>query len=414
MIVPSIDLMDGKAVQLKQGKDKMLERDNPLELARQFDRIGEIAVIDLDAAMKKGDNNDVIRKICGFADCRVGGGINTIERAKELISFGASKVIIGSKAFEDDRINHQFLGELARAVGIEHIIIAIDAREREIVTKAWTHGTGLQLFDVARDLEQYASEFLFTCVEKEGGMQGTDMATIEGLKKLAHAKITAAGGVTTMDEIRQLAQLGVDAQLGMALYTGKLDLYDAFIESLNWKSELIPTITCDQYGQVLMVAYSNKDAIRKTLSDGSMCYFSRSRNKLWVKGETSGHVQKFVRYRSDCDQDALLATVEQTNVACHTGSYSCFGQKKFSLTELYDVINERFANPKPGSYTATLSDEKVREKLMEEAQEVVEAETYDEIVWEAADVLYFLLSLMAKSNVEFEDVVNELRRRRRK
>lgn len=413
MIIPSIDLMNGKAVQLKQGKEKMLEREDPIDLAREFTKYNEIAVIDLDAAMGKGSNDEIIRQICGVADCRVGGGIKDIQRAKELISWGASKIIIGSKAFENDQINHGFLKALSSSVGKQRVIIAIDAFEGEIVTQAWQHRTGLKLFDVVKELEAYASEFLYTCVEKEGGLQGTDLEIIQKLRQETDLQLTVAGGVTSLDEIRKLAALGVDVQLGMAIYTGKIRLDDGFIESLNWKSELIPTITCDEERQVLMLAYSNKESLKKTFETGKVWYYSRSRNRLWLKGETSGHVQQLIKIRTDCDGDALLATVRQTGVACHLGTYSCFGDKKFSLQELYDVIRDRFDHPKPGSYTATLTDKKVREKLLEEAEEVVIAKTKDEIIWEAADVLYFLTTLLVKSGVEIEDVLNELRRRRR-
>ncbi|MDZ7400628.1 MAG: bifunctional phosphoribosyl-AMP cyclohydrolase/phosphoribosyl-ATP diphosphatase HisIE [candidate division KSB1 bacterium] len=413
MIIPSIDLMNGKAVQLKQGKDKMLEREDPIDLAREFNKFNEIAVIDLDAAMGRGSNAEIIRQICGVADCRVGGGIKDIQRAKELISWGASKIIIGSKAFENDQINHEFLKALTSGVGKQRIIIAVDAFEGEIVTQAWQHRTGLMLFDVVKELETYASEFLFTCVEKEGGLQGTDLEIIQKLRQATDLQLTVAGGVTSLDEIRKLAALGVDVQLGMAIYTAKIRLDDGFIESLNWKSDLIPTITCDDEGQVLMLAYSSKESLKKTFETGKAWYFSRSRNRLWQKGETSGNVQELIKIRTDCDGDALLVTVRQKGVACHLGRYSCFGDKKFSLQELYQVIKDRFDYPTPGSYTATLTDKKVREKLLEEAEEVVIAKTRDEIIWEAADVLYFLTTLLVKSGVEIGDVLNELRRRRR-
>lgn len=413
MIIPSIDLMSGKAVQLKQGKQKMLERDNPIDLAKDFNRYNEIAVIDLDAAMGTGNNNDLVKQISSIADCRVGGGIRQPERARELISWGASKIIIGSKAFENDQINHEFLASLTSTVGRQQVIIAIDAFEGEIVTQAWKHKTGLKLFDVVKELEQYAAEFLFTCVEKEGGLQGTDLETIEKLRQATNNQLTVAGGVTTTEEIRKLAKLEVDVQLGMAIYTGKIKLDEAFIESLNWKSELIPTITCDVEGQVLMLAYSNKASLYKSFETGKMWYFSRSRDQLWMKGETSGHVQDLIKIRNDCDSDALLTTVRQQGVTCHQGSYSCFGNKKFALNKLYEVVKDRFENPQPGSYTATLTDKKVREKLLEEAEEVVIAKTKDEITWEAADVLYFLTVLLAKSGVTINEVLNELRRRRK-
>lgn len=413
MIIPSIDLMNGKAVQLKQGKEKMLERQDAIGLAREFNKYNEIAVIDLAAAMGRGHHSEIIREICGFADCRVGGGIKDVHRAREVISWGATKIIIGSKAFENDQINHEFLRELTSAIPKQRIVIAIDAFEGEIVTQAWKHRTGLGLFEVVKRLEAYCSEFLYTCVEKEGGLQGTDLETIEKLRQATDLQLTVAGGVTTIDEIRKLAALGVDAQLGMAIYTGRIQLADGFIESLNWKSDLLPTITCDEAGQVLMLAYSNRESLKRTFETGKMWYFSRSRNRLWQKGETSGNVQEMIKIRNDCDSDALLATVRQKGVACHLGSYSCFGDKHFNLNELYDVIKDRFAHSKPESYTATLTDKKVREKLLEEAEEVVIAKTKDEIIWEAADVLYFLTTLLVKSGVAIDDVLNELRRRRR-
>lgn len=413
MIVPSIDLMDGKVVQLRRGREKVLERDDPLQLAEEWDRFGEIAVIDLDAAMARGSNHEIIGEICKRAECRVGGGIRSVDRARELLSHGAVKVIVGTRAFEDDSINHQFLREMASAAGRERLMIAIDADGQEIVTEAWTHRTGLRVFEVIPHLEQYASSFLFTCVEKEGMLLGTDMETIRKLASSTESSLTVAGGITSQYEVVSLARMGLDAQLGMALYTGKIDLAEGFVDSLNWRTDLIPTITCDQQGQVLMLAYSSRDSLRRTFQTGKMWYFSRSRETLWMKGESSGHLQRFVRIRSDCDRDALLATVAQKGPACHLGSYSCFGDRRFTLQELYDVVRSRFEQRTTGSYTASLTPTLVREKLIEEANEVAEAEGRDQIVLEAADLLYFLTALLARDGVELDDVIWELRRRRR-
>lgn len=411
MVIASIDLMDGKSVQLIGGKEEALQRENPVQLAREFDRFGEIALIDLDAALRQGENRNLIKKICNFAQCRVGGGIRTVEEAREIVSYGAGKVIIGSMAFDNRKINTDFLKVLARAVGKERVIVAVDTLNGEIVCNGWRCPTGLPLFETAQKLEPYVSELLFTCVEREGRVQGSDMEAIRKLRDVFPKPLTAAGGVRSLQEIEELAKIGVDVQLGMALYTGKIKLDEAFIVSLNWKQSLLPVITVDRTGQVLMLAYTNRQALEKTLATGGMWYYSRSRQKLWRKGETSGHVQKLLRLRVDCDRDTLLAEVEQTDAACHLDRYSCFGDRRFSLPELYEIIGRRFANPVPGSYTATLNDKKVREKLLEEAGEVVEAKTRDEVVWEAADLLYFLTVLLQNQGVCIHEVLMELRRR---
>jgi phosphoribosyl-ATP pyrophosphohydrolase/phosphoribosyl-AMP cyclohydrolase len=414
MVIASIDLMDGIAVQLQQGKEKVFERENPVELAAEFDRYGEIAVIDLDGAMDKGDNLEIIKRILKKGECRVGGGIRDINKAKELISFGAKKIIIGTTAFENDRVNHEFLKEISDAVGKIRLIIAIDAINDEIVTQGWKHKTGLNLFEVVLQLNNYCSEYLFTCVEREGMLSGTNLEIVKKLKSLTHNKITVAGGVSSISEIKEIARLHFDVQLGMALYTGKINLIDAFVESLNWRRDLIPTITQNYSGEVLMQAFSSKESIRKSFETNKMWYFSRSRNRLWMKGESSGNIQTLIRLRADCDRDSILSTVKQVGAACHTLSFSCYGDRKYSLYELYEVIKNRLENPIPNSYTASLDDKLLAEKILEEAKEVIEAKEKENIIWEAADLLYFLSVLLAKNGIELDDVLFELNRRRKK
>jgi len=168
-------------------------------------------------------------------------------------------------------------------------------------------------------------------------------------------------------------------------------------------------------GQVLMIGYTNTEALAETFKRGNVCFHSRSRNKLWMKGETSGNVLKLIRLRADCDRDALLATAEPAGPVCHTGAWSCFStDRNYSWEYLLDIISERFRNPKPGSYTATLDDALVREKIMEEAQELCDAKNREEIIWEAADLLYFASVLMARSGVSVKDVLDELDKRHKK
>lgn len=210
--------------------------------------------------------------------------------------------------------------------------------------------------------------------------------------------------------------MGCDVQLGMALYTGVVNLKDSFINCLDWQKTdgMIPVIAQSVNGQVLMMGYANKDAFEKTFDTGKLTFFSRTRNTLWTKGETSNHFLDVVKLRADCDRDTVLATVVPNGGACHTGSFTCFGSdpdEKSSMERLYATISERFANPRPGSYTATLNDKRVREKVMEEAEELTEAEGKEEVVWEAADLLYFVSVLMYKEHVNWQDVYDELDKR---
>ncbi|MBU0628951.1 MAG: 1-(5-phosphoribosyl)-5-[(5-phosphoribosylamino)methylideneamino] imidazole-4-carboxamide isomerase [Nanoarchaeota archaeon] len=226
MIFPSIDLMNGKVVQLVQGKkeNKKLEIDDVLGVARKFSKY-QIQVIDLDAAMGSGSNLSTVKVLCSKFPCRVGGGIRTVERAKELIKAGAKKIIIGSAAFKSDgTIDVLFLKQLNKVMGKEKIIIAIDSKDGKVVVKGWKESTGADPVKVVKELEKYCSEFLYTYVDKEGMMQGTDFSTLRKLKYATSNEITAAGGISSMDEINRLERLGVNSVLGMALYTGKINL----------------------------------------------------------------------------------------------------------------------------------------------------------------------------------------------
>jgi phosphoribosyl-ATP pyrophosphohydrolase/phosphoribosyl-AMP cyclohydrolase len=430
MVIASIDIQNGKVVQLKQGEELILQRDNAGELAQEFDRFGEVAVIDLDAAMGKGSNIEMIKPLLRKAECRLGGGIRTPEQAKELVSLGARKIIVGSNAFRDPAkkgagadggefaVNAAFLEAISKKIGRERLIVAVDARAGEIVVDGWKTPTALDLFGAAKAVEPFAGELLFTCVEREGTMTGIDLAPVRKLRGTVSCQITVAGGVSTLAEIEEIAALGCDVQLGMALYTGKINLADAFAVSLNWKkdqSSLLPVIVQSPGGQVLMTGFTNKEALAETFKRGNVCFHSRTRDKLWMKGENSGNILKLIRLRADCDRDALLSTAEPAGPVCHTGAWSCFANNRdYSLQFLQDIIAERFRNPAPGSYTATLDDELVREKIMEEAKEICEAKTHDEIVWEAADLLYFSTVLMTRAGVTVQEILDELDRRHKK
>ncbi|MBE6355362.1 bifunctional phosphoribosyl-AMP cyclohydrolase/phosphoribosyl-ATP diphosphatase HisIE [Treponema sp.] len=431
MVIASIDMKDGHVVQLKNGKDLVLQRDDADALINEFNMYGEVAVIDLDAAMRNTDekgntpNTKLLKSLLHKGNVRVGGGIRDVKKARELISLGAEKVIIGSAAWNSERtsdsdpiLNTQFLEELCSAIGKQRVIISVDAINGKIAVKGWKETVNISLIEGAKEAQKYASELLFTCVEKEGCMQGTDMEQVKALREAVSCRVVAAGGVNSLEQISALEKMGCDVQLGMALYTGAVSLKDAFISCLDFEKTngMIPVIAQDERSsQVMMMGYANKEAFEKTFATKKLTFFSRTRNCLWTKGETSGHFLEVVKLRADCDRDTVLATVRPIGGACHTGSWTCFGSdpdERSTLERLYGTIAERFANPKPGSYTATLNDKRVREKVMEEAEELTDdAETKEDIIWEAADLLYFVSVLMYKEGVNWQDVYNELDKR---
>jgi phosphoribosylformimino-5-aminoimidazole carboxamide ribotide isomerase len=218
MILPCIDLMDGKVVQLVQGRDKALEGDAPLEMLRKFAAFPEIQVIDLDAAMGKGENSALVELLASRAKCRIGGGVRTPERARKLIEQGAYRIVVGTAAFTP------MIEEIATAVGPERILIALDSKHGKIVVKGWQEATDFTAEDVIQRLEPFCGGFLCTYVDKEGMMQGTDLNWFRRLRAATKHELTAAGGITTIEEIRALQAMNVHAALGMAIYTGRLDL----------------------------------------------------------------------------------------------------------------------------------------------------------------------------------------------
>ncbi len=224
MIIPCIDLMGGKVVQLVQGREKALEGDSPLEMLRKFSAFPEIQVIDLDAAMGNGANDELVQLLASRAITRVGGGVRTVERARSLATQGAHKIIVGTAAFHASGADFGLLHALRDAVGKERLIVALDSKHGKIVVKGWREATRFAAEDVIRSLEPYCSGFLCTYVDKEGMMQGTDLDWFRRLRAATSLELTAAGGITTMEEISALRDMDVHAALGMAIYTGRLDL----------------------------------------------------------------------------------------------------------------------------------------------------------------------------------------------
>lgn len=317
MIIPSIDIMDGKVVQLKQGKEKVYENSDIDKVIERYRIFPEINVIDLDSAMGKGSNKELIKKICKEIECNIGGGIRNLEIAQEYIEAGAKSIIVGTRA------NKEFLSKLPK----EKVIVALDVKDGKIAVKGWQELEEKNIYERMKELENYCRKYLVTNVDVEGLNSGTNLKFFESLVGKTKNDIMVAGGITTISEIKYIHKLGLDQVLGMAITSGKLNIIDCYIEIMDFEKQngLIPTIVQDMdTREVLMLAYSNKESIKNTYELNLATYYSRSREKMWTKGETSGNTQKIRKIYLDCDSDTLLFLVSQKGVACHRNKRTCF------------------------------------------------------------------------------------------
>ena len=318
MLIPSIDLYNGQAVQWRQGKEKVLARDDVFELLDQFSLFGEVAIIDLNATLGEGSNQDLIVQLLRKRRCRVGGGIRDVATAKGWLDAGAEKVILGTAA-EPELLKH-----LPR----ERVIAALDARDGEVVVDGWRTGTGKTVVERMKELSGYVGGFLVHFVEMHGLMAGTHLERVQAMVEAAGtARLTVAGGITTADEIAHLDRMGVDAQVGMALHTGRLDLAEAVTAPLtsDRMDGLWPTVVVDEHGVALGLAWSSLQSVQAALDSGEGVFRSRRRG-LWRGTEKTGKAQELLRIDLDCDRDSLRFMVRlHGDDFCQNHTHTCFG-----------------------------------------------------------------------------------------
>jgi phosphoribosyl-ATP pyrophosphohydrolase/phosphoribosyl-AMP cyclohydrolase len=408
VIIPSIDIMDGQAVQLVGGRDRALDAGDPMAVAERFAIVGELAVIDLDAALGRGDNRAIVEQLVRRYPCRVGGGIRTVDAALDWLDRGARRVILGTAATP----------EVLRELPAHRIIAALDGIDGELVVRGWTERTGTSVLDRLAELRHLVGGFLVTFVEREGRLGGSDLAAARAVVDAAGGTpVTMAGGITSPNEVSSLDDMGADAQIGMAIYTGRMTLADAFMAPLrsDRPDGLWPTVVCDEHGSALGLVYSNADSLRAAIDQRSGVYWSRSRRELWRKGDTSGSIQQLIRIDVDCDRDALRFLVRQTGSGfCHLDSWTCWGPDS-GLHALERRLSDRLSTSDYGSYTSRLAGNPalLAAKLSEEAAELAATKSRNDVVWEAADLVYFTTVALARSGVPWSEVLHELDRRGR-
>jgi phosphoribosyl-ATP pyrophosphohydrolase/phosphoribosyl-AMP cyclohydrolase len=408
MIVPSIDIVAGRTVQLVGGREQVLDAGDPIPWLERFGVVGDVAVVDLDAARGIGSNRALIAKLCARGDVRVGGGIRDYEVARFWLDAGATRIVIGTAAEP----------ALLRRLPRDRVIVALDADEGDVVVEGWTKRTGRSIESRLAELRELAGGFLVTFVEREGRLGGTDLERSARIVALAgDARVTIAGGVTTPDEVAALDRLGADAQVGMALYTGRMSLGAAFVAPFisDRGDGLIATIVTDALGGAFGLTWSSRETMAEAVESRTGVYCSRRRGR-WVKGQTSGATQALVRASADCDRDAVRFVVRQQPPGfCHTGSESCWGTTS-ALAALGRTLATRVRSPNAESYSTRLLSDRalLASKLREEAEELALAVTREDVIHEAADLIYFTLVRAAASGVSLPDIDAELGRRSRR
>ncbi|WP_196805046.1 bifunctional phosphoribosyl-AMP cyclohydrolase/phosphoribosyl-ATP diphosphatase HisIE [Butyrivibrio sp. VCB2006] len=423
----SIYLKDEKAV--KSLTDSTVICDDPASLASEYSNggIDEIIVFDLSANGNDKAHEkalDIIKDICKASDVPVvgAGNVKRMEDIKKLLYAGCKKACLN---FSKEG-NVEILKEVSDKFGKDKIVICFS--DSQSVT------------DNKDEICKYAGELI--CVRFEGldktvlpeiGLPVTVLENNTSIEKpyLLFSDSPVVYGISG-DIINQNIKSISDYKetcIDIGIDINRLVPNFSFADLKKNSDGMVPVIVQDyRTDQVLMLAYMNEEAYNKTLRTGKMTYFSRSRNELWIKGETSSHYQYVMSLTADCDLDTILAKVKQIGVACHTGSYSCFfneiASKDYSeknpqkvLDNVFGVIQDRKVNPREGSYTNYLFDkglDKILKKVGEEATEMVIAaknEGSNEIVYEMSDFLYHMMVLMAEKNVSWEEITDELSRR---
>ncbi len=224
MLIPSIDLMGGRVVQLQQGERLAITSDDLDGWIEKFSVFQIVQLIDLDAAMGRPANDALVRRVAAALPCQVGGGVRSIDRAEELIAAGARRVILGSSLFNDRGINRSRAEAFAEAIDPDRLIGAIDSRAGKVVVNGWKTPIAISPEEAARGLEAYVGTFLYTHVDTEGLMTGLNLSAVQSVQAATKRRLIAAGGIRSREEVDQLHAMGIDAVVGMAIYTGTMEI----------------------------------------------------------------------------------------------------------------------------------------------------------------------------------------------
>lgn len=349
IVLPAIDLKDGKCVRLVQGDyaTAQVVAADAVETARQFEAQGArwLHMVDLDGAKSgRPKNQDIVFDVRKNVNMHIeiGGGIRDMDTVEFYLEQGIDRVILGSAALKDKSFVKSAIERYGRKIAI-----GIDCMDGKVAAEGWLDQSEVDYIELAREMDALgASYIIFTDIRQDGTLNGPNLTMLEKINNAVGCNIIASGGVSNIKDILNVHGLGLYGVIaGKAIYSNNLDLRVAVIASQKMshkkpknkaeiddnleryfrKSDLIPAIIQEEStGKVLMMAYMNRESLEESMHTGYTWFYSRSRQQLWNKGETSGNRQKIISITADCDDDTLLVKVVQSGPACHTGNHSCF------------------------------------------------------------------------------------------
>ena len=347
--------------------------------------------------------NNLLKKICSVAECYLMMNSPNFETIKSVLQMGVKKVIIPEKEVKN----------IGQNISKKVIIARITLQKMSLLNSNLTK-LKEELEEIINRVNSYCSGFLIDYDDDINNDKGTLLEIIKIISSFNQNSITFLDPDSKIT--KELERNDVNPLISTKDILEEKEMIKIFLSVLDFQKPkgLIPTIVQDEHNQILMLAFSSQDSLTQALVQKRGIYYSRSRKSIWIKGETSGNYQTLYRARYDCDRDSLLFIVSQSGDACHLQRYSCFGNKEFRLSDLYEIIQNRILNPVANSYTSNISkDERlIIEKIREESNEVINYTDDNNLVWEIADLFYFILVLMAKKGIKLQDILNELWSRR--
>lgn len=421
--IPCIYLYKGNAV--KNFSDSTIIDTNPVALGKFYsdNNADELIVYDMsDSDAEHEEALDIIKAICNEAEIPVigAGNVKRMEDVKKLLYAGCKKAALNySKPG-----NVEITEEVSKKFGKEKIAACVTEAETIVRNEAL--------------IEEYIEEIIL--VKEKGLKEAISISKFPMVASVPDVSLDKILELLSLDNICGISGYAINENARELLAIKSLcqnngipvNTFDPAVkwEEFKLNSDGHVTVVVQDYktDEVLMVAYMNEEAYNMTLKTGKMTYYSRSREELWIKGETSGHYQYVKSLTADCDKDTILAKVSQIGAACHTGSHSCFFNEIMSkeyeeanplkvFEQVFSVIKDRKVHPKEGSYTNYLFDkgiDKILKKLGEEATEIVIAAknpNANEVKYEIADFLYHMMVLMAEKNITWEEITAELAQR---